>query len=119
EDLQSSYNKVKNDIPDHAKQHIKEFIQSEPRWTLEAAELANYEWELDNIKVFFSGIKTKKVDLGTQTLQYLTDEHSETLTQDDIDYLETLSKRTSSEPNEEDMEFFENHRQELDGNRSL
>ncbi|WP_075983116.1 hypothetical protein [Bacillus massilinigeriensis] len=117
--MQSSYKKVEDDIPDHAKESIKKFIQAKSGWTQEAAELANYEWELDNIYVFFSGIKTKKIDLGTQTLEYLIDEHSDTLTQDDIDYLETLSKRTSSEPNEEDMEFFESHRQELDTNRSL
>jgi DNA segregation ATPase FtsK/SpoIIIE, S-DNA-T family len=119
DDLQSSYTKIEDDIPDHAKESIKKFIQAKSGWTQEAAELANYEWELDNIYVFFSGIKVKKVDLGTQTLEYLMDEHSDTLTQDDIDYLETLSKRTSSEPNEEDMEFFESHRQELDANRSL
>ncbi|WP_286230576.1 FtsK/SpoIIIE domain-containing protein [Neobacillus mesonae] len=119
EDLQSSYKKVEDDIPDHAKETIEKFIQAKSGWTQEAAELANYEWELDNIYVFFSGIKTKKVDLGTQTLEYLIDEHSDTLTQDDIDYLETLSKRTSSEPNEEDIEFFESRRQELDANRSL
>jgi DNA segregation ATPase FtsK/SpoIIIE, S-DNA-T family len=119
EDLQSSYKKVEDDIPDHAKELIGKFIQAKPGWTQEAAELANCEWELDNIYVFFSGIKTKKIDLGTQTLQYLIDEHSDTLTQEDIDYLETLSKRTNSEPNEEDIEFFENRRQELDANRSL
>lgn len=119
EDLQSSYKKVEDEIPDYANEAIQNFIQAKPGWTQEAAELANYEWELDNIYVFFSGIKTKKVDLGTQTIEYLIDEHSDTLTQDDIDYLETLSKRTSSEPNEEDMEFFESRRQELDANRSL
>jgi DNA segregation ATPase FtsK/SpoIIIE, S-DNA-T family len=119
EDLQSSYKKVEEDIPDHAKGSIEKFIQAKSGWTQESVELASYEWELDNIYVFFSGIKTKKVGLGTQTLEYLVDEHSDTLTQDDIDYLETLAKRTSSEPNEEDMEFFESRRQELDGNRSL
>lgn len=119
DDLHSSFEKVEDDIPEHAKESIEKFIQAKSGWTQEAAELANYEWELDNIYVFFSGIKTKKVDLGTQTLEYLIDEHSDTLTQDDIDYLETLSKRTSSEPNEEDIEFFESHRQELDTNRSL
>jgi DNA segregation ATPase FtsK/SpoIIIE, S-DNA-T family len=119
EELQSSYIKVKEEIPEHAKETIEKFIQAKSGWTKEAEDLANYEWELDNIYVFFSGIKAKKVDLGTQTLQYLEDEHSDTLTQDDIDYLETLQKRKSSEPNEEDLEFFENHRQELDANPSL
>jgi S-DNA-T family DNA segregation ATPase FtsK/SpoIIIE len=119
DDLQSSFKKVEEDIPAHAKESIEKFIQGKSGWTQEAAELANYEWELDNIYTFFSGIKTKKVVLGTQTLEYFIDEHADTLIQDDIDYLETLSKRTSSEPNEEDMEFFESHRQELDTNQSL
>ncbi|MDR7079741.1 S-DNA-T family DNA segregation ATPase FtsK/SpoIIIE [Neobacillus niacini] len=119
EDLQSSYNKVKEDIPDHVKPAIESFIQSKTGWTLEADALANFEWERDSIYMFFSGIKTKKVDLGTQTLEHLEDEHSDIITQDDRDYLETLSKRTSSEPSEEDIEFYETHRQELDTNRSL
>lgn len=119
EALQSSYKKVEEEIPEHAKKSIENFIQGKSGWTQEAEDLANYEWELDNIYVFFSGIKTKKVDLGTQTLEYLGDEHSDTLTGDDVDYLDTLSKRRSSEPNDEDLDFFENHRQELDGNRSL
>jgi DNA segregation ATPase FtsK/SpoIIIE, S-DNA-T family len=120
ENLQNSYNKVIEDIPEHVKDAIEKFIiQTKPGWTSEAEALSNYEWELDNISVFFSGIKTKKVDLGTQTLEYLVDEHSDILTQDDIDYLETLTKRTSSEPTDDDHEFFENHRLELDKNRAL
>ncbi|MEW5552150.1 FtsK/SpoIIIE domain-containing protein [Peribacillus frigoritolerans] len=119
EDLQSSYNKVKEDISDHVQPVIESFIQAKTGWTLEAEALADFEWERDNIYMFFSGIKTKKVDLGTQTLDHLEDEHSDTLTQEDRDYLETLSKRTSSEPSEEDIEFYETHRQELDTNRSL
>jgi DNA segregation ATPase FtsK/SpoIIIE, S-DNA-T family len=119
EDLQSSYNKVKEDIPEHIKPVIDSFIDAKTGWTLEAETLADYEWERDNIYMFFSGIKTKKVDLGTLTLEHLEDEHSDILTQEDKDYLETLLKRTSSEPSEEDIEFYETHRQELDTNRAL
>lgn len=119
EDLQSSYSKVEENIPEHARETIEKFIQAKPGWSQEAKELANFEWERDNISVFFSGIKKKKVDLGTQTLEYLEDEHSDLLTQDDIDYLEALSKRKNSDPTDEDHEFFDNHRQELDANRSL
>lgn len=119
EDLHTSFNKVKDEIPEHVQPVIESFIQAKTGWTLEAEALAEFEWERDNIYMFFSGIKTKKVDLGTQTLEHLEDEHSDTLTQEDRDYLETLSKRTSSEPSEEDIEFYETHRQELDTNRSL
>lgn len=119
DDLISSFMKVKEEIPEHIQPVIENFIQAKTGWTTEAEDLAKFEWERDNIYMFFSGIKTKKVDLGTQTLEHLEDEHSDTLTQDDRDYLETLSKRTSSVPSEEDIEFYENHRQELDTNRSL
>lgn len=119
EDLESSYFKVKEDIPEHVQSVVESFIHAKAGWSDEAEALANFEWERDNIYVFFSGIKTKKVDLGTQTLEFLEDEHSDTITQEDKDYLETLMKRTSSEPSDEDIEFYESHRQELDGNRSL
>lgn len=119
DDLLSSYDKVEDEIPEYAKEAIKKFIQARPGWHIEAENLADFEWESDNISAFFSGIKKKKIDLGTQTLQYLEDEYSDLLTQDDIDYLETLSKRRNSDPIDEDHEFFENHRQELDTNRSL
>ncbi|PFL68546.1 cell division protein FtsK [Priestia megaterium] len=119
DELESSYEKVEDEIPDYAKAAIKDFIQVRPGWSSAAKDLADFEWEVDNISTFFSGIKKKKVDLGTQTLQYLRDEHSDVLTEDDEDYLNTLSKRKSSDPIDEDHEFFENHRQELDANRSL
>ncbi|SEP61936.1 DNA segregation ATPase FtsK/SpoIIIE, S-DNA-T family [Virgibacillus subterraneus] len=119
EDLHSSYNKVKEDIPEHIRPVIESFIQAKPGWTREAEALTSFEWERDNIYVFFSGIRTKKVDLGTQTLEHLEDEYSDTLIDDDRDYLKTLSKRTASEPSEEDIEFYEAHRQELDSNRPL
>ncbi|MCM3665841.1 FtsK/SpoIIIE domain-containing protein [Mesobacillus subterraneus] len=119
EDLQSSYNKVKEDIPDHVQPIIESFIQAKTGWTMESEALADFEWERDSVYMFFSGIKTKKVDLGTQTLEHLEDEYSDIITQDDRDYLDTLSKRTTTEPSEEDREFYETHRQELDTNRSL
>ncbi len=119
EDLESSYNKVKEDIPEHVRPVIERFIQAKPGWTKEAEALTDFEWERENIHTFFSGIQKKKVDLGTQTLEHLEDEHSDTMSEEDIDYLETLSKRTASEPTEEDIEFYESHRQELESNRSL
>ena len=118
-ELQSTFEKVKEDIPEQAHSIIQAFIKSPPEWNEQGKALTTFEWEIDNIHAIFSGLKTKKTDLYSLTKQFYEDEYPDTLTEAELDYLETLKKRKAKEANEEDKEFYDNHRSELENDRTL
>ncbi len=118
-ELQSTFEKVKEDIPEQAHSIIQAFIKSPPEWNEQGKALTKFEWEIDNIHAIFSGLKTKKTDLYSLTKQFYEDEYPDSLTESELDYLETLKKRKAKEANEEDKEFYDNHRSELENDRTL
>ncbi|MGK7954104.1 MAG: DNA translocase FtsK, partial [Crocosphaera sp.] len=118
-ELQSTFEKVKEDIPEQAHSIIQAFIKSPPEWNEQGKALTKFEWEIDNIHAIFSGLKTKKTDLYSLTKQFYEDEYPDNLTEPELDYLETLKKRKAKEANEEDKEFYDNHRSELENDRTL
>jgi S-DNA-T family DNA segregation ATPase FtsK/SpoIIIE len=117
--LQSAFEEVKDEIPLEAHSIVEAFIKSPPEWNEQTQALTYFEWETDNINSIFSGIKTKKTDLYSLTKQFYEDEYSNSLTEKDTEYLETLRKRGIKEANEEDKEFYDTHRSELENNRIL
>lgn len=120
EQLINSFEEVKEDIPEPVHPAILNFINSKPGWTIESEILASYEWERDQISSFFSGIKTtKKSSLSEETRQYLEDEYSDLITEEDHDYLDVLDKRKAKEPNEEDISFYQKHRYQIENNKKL
>lgn len=120
EELAKAYATVREEIPDAAHPPIQDFINSGPGWHMQAAALAELEWEADRVNALFDGLKTKATDLGTATVEFFEDEHPDELTEDEIAYLENLKKRkTTREAVEDDREFYEKHRKELEGDRSL
>jgi DNA segregation ATPase FtsK/SpoIIIE, S-DNA-T family len=120
EQLNNSFDEVKEYIPEHIHPDIQNFINSKPGWTSESDILANYEWESDHIGSFFSGIKvSKKSSLSEETREFLEDEFSDLLTEEDEDYLDLLEKRKAKEPNDDDISFYEKHRYQIENNKKL
>lgn len=119
EQLRKAFYEVKDDIPQAIHPDIEAFIISEPGWTKETEDLVNFEWERENINLLFSGLRTIKVDLATETLQFYDFEFPDSLLEEDILYLEALKKRRTKEPTDDDKDFYDKHRSELDKNRTL
>ncbi len=118
-DLDSAFEELKETIPSEAHSIIREFIDSPPEWNDSAAALTNFEWETDNINGLFNGLKLKKTDLASATIQFYEDEFPDTLTTAEMDYLQVLKKRKCKEAQEEDKEFYDNHRSELERDKQL
>lgn len=120
QDLQTAFETVRDEIPTIAYPVIESFITGSAGWTDEAARLAHFEWESDNINTLFSGLKTQKTDLASQTLEFFEDEYPDTLTEPEKEYLTALKRRNKRrEALEEDREFYDSHRKELEDNRQL
>ena len=119
EELQKAFEIVREEVPATAHAAIERFINSAPGWHQQAEELSHLEWESDRINALFDGMKTKSTDLGAATVEFFEDEYPNELTQDETAYLENLKKRKTREPVDDDREFYEKHRKELEGNRSL
>ncbi len=117
EDLAGSFEKVKEAIPVGLHPCVCDFIAAPSGWNSEAATLANCEWE--EIKPLFDGVKREKFNLGRETILFYEDREPELLADDEMDYLKNLIDRSASEPNEDDTEFYESHRNELKEDRKL
>ena len=117
--MQKAFESVRKDTPAVAHAVIEGFIGSVPGWHAHAQTLAELEWEADRVNALFDGLKTKATDLGSTTIELFDDEYPNELTQDETAYLENLKKRKTREPVDDDREFYEKHRKELEGNRSL
>ncbi|EFH84780.1 FtsK/SpoIIIE domain-containing protein [Ktedonobacter racemifer] len=120
DDLLKQFNNVKDEIIPEAHEVIQRFLTALDDWTEESAQLAQFEWEKDGISGLFTGLKTKKVDLATETRDFFEDEDPDELTPDDLLYLDALSKRKiTREPVDEDKEFYDRHHLTLDKKRPL
>lgn len=119
QDLQTAFDKVKDDIPAIAYPAIQAFIASSAGWTSEAETLSKFEWESDNINTLFSGLQAQKTDIASLTLDFFNDEYPNTLTESENQYITALKKRNKREALDEDREFYDAHRQELEGDRKL
>lgn len=118
ETLRASYDKVKEtSIPPESQPIVDEFIDAESGWNSEAVSLANCEWE--DVKPLFDGLKREKFNLGKKTLEFYDDYDSNLLSEDDVDYLQRLIARRTTEAQEEDELFYQSHRLELKENISL
>ncbi|MBK8223039.1 MAG: DNA translocase FtsK [Candidatus Obscuribacter sp.] len=118
-DLQSIFESIKDSIPPERHQLIDAFINSEPGWTNQSRELAECEWEVDSINLLFTGLNTRKLNLVDDTLRVFADEYPDTLSAADRQYLESLRGRKSKEASDEDLEFYEKYRNELEFDKSL
>jgi S-DNA-T family DNA segregation ATPase FtsK/SpoIIIE len=119
QDLQTAFDKVKDDIPAVAYPAIQTFIASSAGWASEAEALSKFEWESDNINTLFSGLQAQKTDIASLTLDFFNDEYPDTLTESETQYVNALKKRNKREALDEDREFYDAHRHELEGDRKL
>jgi DNA segregation ATPase FtsK/SpoIIIE, S-DNA-T family len=110
EELAQQFRKVRDEIPSEHWGVIEAFIDAPQTWNAEAQALAELEWETDRIDGLFTGLKTKKVSLARETLDFYMDKDDGLLDKKDRDYLELLLATTKKQPGDDDREFYENHR---------
>lgn len=119
-DLRTQFSNVREQINQNAYRCIENFINAPDDWTAESAQLAQFEWETDGISGLFTGLRTRKVDLATETIEFFENEDPSELTQDDQYYLANLSKRRrTGEASDEDTDFYDRHHLILSKSRSL
>lgn len=118
ETLRASFEKVKElSIPQELHPIAERFITAPSGWNPEAKAVAECEWEF--IKPLFDGLKREQFNLGKETLKFYEEWDIGLLTDDDIDYLERLSKRKTTQADEEDEKFYSDRRIELKDNPKL
>src|SRR5262249_22661269 len=117
DDLRAAFEKVKDAIPAQHHPLVTRFIEAPADWNEHAAALAEIEWE--EIKPLFDGMKREKFNLGKETLAFYEEREAELLSDDEQEYLNLLSKRSATEPDDVDTAFYEAHRNELKDDRKL
>jgi S-DNA-T family DNA segregation ATPase FtsK/SpoIIIE len=116
DDLRGSFAKVKDSIREELHQKILTFIEAPASWNSSSAALAECEWT--EIEPIFSGLRPEKLNLGDATLEFYDDSKPGILSQDETEYLKRLIT-ASREPEDEDRDFYEAHRDELKEDRKL
>lgn len=124
-DLQRAFDKIKgNDqMDDRIWPIIDQYIVSISNWSQAAGNLAELEWEADNVYLLFSEVRPLKVNFAEKTLLLFDDQYPEALSIDEVSYLQNLSeifnKKRTIEISEEGKDFYDNHTQELESDKSL
>lgn len=117
-ELRDAYEKARDVIPVLVHPVVELFIESRPGWNSSSEALANCQWE--HIKPLFEGLAREKANLGQDTQRFYAEGLPDLLSADDEEYLELLVKRkTTSAPEEEDIAFYERHRDEIREDRKL
>lgn len=119
EELRTQFEAVRDEIPPHAHADIEAFIDAPPGWNGAAATLSQHEYEADGILTIFSGLRQKKTTLAEETLSFFEFELPDRLSDVERAYLGGLKERSVREPQDEDRDFFEAHREDLALNRAL
>lgn len=117
EELAASFEKVKENIPIIHHPQVLAFIQAPYGWNNQAEALARCEWE--EVSPLFHGLKQKKYNLGEETLHFYDEREPELLNDEDRDYLKLLTERKTSDPEEQDLLFYDSHRNDLKDDRKL
>ncbi|MEK3688815.1 FtsK/SpoIIIE domain-containing protein [Paenibacillus sp. FSL R10-2736] len=122
-EIQASYEKVKSQIDPSVQPIMELFIESNVSWSVAAENLSELEWEMDKVNLLFFELKPMKVNLAEKTRQLYDDEFPDTLTDAEILYLDNLNelfkKKKAKEATEEDKDFYDKHRHNLDTEKVL
>jgi S-DNA-T family DNA segregation ATPase FtsK/SpoIIIE len=117
-ELRDAYEKARDVIPALVHPVVELFIESRPGWNSSSEALANCQWE--HIKPLFEGLAREKANLGQDTQRFYAEGPTDLLSTEDEEYLELLVKRkTTSAPEDEDIVFYERHRDEIREDRKL
>ncbi|MFC0589605.1 FtsK/SpoIIIE domain-containing protein [Novosphingobium aquiterrae] len=117
DELRAAFAKSRDVIPEDHHAAVERFIGAHPGWNEAAAALAECDWE--QIKPLFEGLVREKFNLGAETLRYYAEGEPGLLSSEDEEYLRLLAIRNPGEPDEDDIDFYEAHREELGGDRKL
>lgn len=119
DELTASFGKVRDVIPDVYHGIIRAFIAAPSKWGPEVDALARIEWE--TLKPLFDGLRPEPFRLGRATLDFYDDFGDELIKPDEREYLETLAEKRAktSDPIEDDLEFYRQHRAELKSDAAL
>lgn len=117
EELLSAWDKVRDSVPVVHHQTVEAFIRSPAVWNDEAAALAECEWE--DVKPLFDGLKREKYNIAQATIDFYAEREPELLSNDEREYLKRLKERRTTEPEQEDEDFYDAHRNELRDDRKL
>ncbi|MDE0041561.1 MAG: DNA translocase FtsK, partial [Candidatus Poribacteria bacterium] len=119
EDLQAAFDTAKDAIPENYHSLIRAFIRAPSGWNDHAQELAECEWDIVG-QPLFEGLKPEKTGIGELTVAFYDEREPEHLTESERDYLQRLKQRGRLPKNdEEDKQFYEDHRNELKEDRKL
>jgi DNA segregation ATPase FtsK/SpoIIIE, S-DNA-T family len=119
EELRAHWENVRDALQPAVHPVVEAFIASPPGWRPEAAQLAYCEYEEDGIFQLFSGLRLKKITLAEETLEFFDLNMPKRLADAEKDYLEQLKRVKVRVGREEDLDFFEAHRDDLGQDRSL
>jgi S-DNA-T family DNA segregation ATPase FtsK/SpoIIIE len=111
DDLKAAFDHVRDAIPTEIHPLIERYIHANSGWNDEAAALAQCEWEL--VKSLFDGLKREAFNLGKATLDFYDEREPELLTSDERDYLNRLREIKRTDAQDEDEQFYKQHRNEL------
>ena len=90
EQLSEMWERVRDDVPPLCHQTVEAFIAAPAKWCTEADALAALEWERDNVKTLFDGLKARKESLGQSTFDFYDGNLPDTLTDEEQKYLHRL-----------------------------
>ena len=111
-ELRVSFNRVREGIPESCHPAIETFITAPEGWNAAAHALAEFEWT--DIKPLFGGLrKTRTFDFRKHTREFYLEREPDLLTDEEHEYLKLLVKSRRTTADEDDQEFFDNHRREL------
>jgi S-DNA-T family DNA segregation ATPase FtsK/SpoIIIE len=111
DDLIAAFTKVRDSIPDPAIVTVEAFVHAPPGWGKEAHAFAATEWE--QVKPLFDGLKKVSFNLGKATAEFYDEAYPDSLSIEEVDYLQRLTERKALDADEEDEDFYRRHRQEL------
>lgn len=118
DELLVTFERVKTSIPETIHHIVRAFISAPAGWNEYAAQLAQCEWEA--IAPLFDGFKREPFNLGQATIDFYDERQPDLLNDGEKDYLHRLiRRRTTASDDEEDRNFYENHRGELKEDRKL
>lgn len=119
EELRTQFEQVRDEIPSAAYADILSFIEAPPGWGPSAEALTLREYEADNIIQIFSGLRQKKTSLAEETQAFFDMYLPESLSDLEHSYLKALRERSIRDPQDEDRDFFDAHREDMTANRAL
>jgi len=109
--LTQAFAKVRDSIPATCHEVVEAFIKAGSGWSTASGQLAQEEWE--NIKPLFDGLQREKFNLGRATIEFYDEREEGLIKEDEHDYLTRLIERKTTEAQDEDEEFYRDHRLEL------